>query len=66
MSEKRISSALISVFYKDGLDDIVRTLSGLNVKIYSTGGTYSFIRDIGIDAEKVEDFTGYLRFLEEG
>ena len=63
MSEKKISSALISVFYKDGLDDIVRTLSGLNIKIYSTGGTYSFIRDIGIDAEKVEDFTGYPSIL---
>ena len=63
MSEKKISSALISVFYKDGLDDIVKTLSGLNVKIYSTGGTYSFIKDLGIDAEKVEDITGYPSIL---
>jgi AICAR transformylase/IMP cyclohydrolase PurH (only IMP cyclohydrolase domain in Aful) len=63
MSEKRISSALISVFYKDGLDDIVRTLSGLNIKIFSTGGTYSFIRDLGIEAEKVEDLTTYPSIL---
>jgi phosphoribosylaminoimidazolecarboxamide formyltransferase / IMP cyclohydrolase len=63
MSEKKIHSALISVFYKEGLDDIVRTLSGLNVKIYSTGGTYSFIKDLGIDAEKVEDITGYPSIL---
>jgi phosphoribosylaminoimidazolecarboxamide formyltransferase / IMP cyclohydrolase len=63
MSEKRIHSVLISVFYKEGLDEIVKTLSGLDVKIYSTGGTYSFIKDIGIDAEKVEDITGYPSIL---
>jgi AICAR transformylase/IMP cyclohydrolase PurH (only IMP cyclohydrolase domain in Aful) len=63
MSEKKIHSTLISVFYKEGLDDIVKTLSGLNVKIYSTGGTYSFIKDLGIDAEKVEDITGYPSIL---
>jgi phosphoribosylaminoimidazolecarboxamide formyltransferase / IMP cyclohydrolase len=63
MSEKKIHSALISVFYKDGLDNIVKTLSGLNIKIYSTGGTYSFIRDIGIEAEKIEDLTGYPSIL---
>jgi phosphoribosylaminoimidazolecarboxamide formyltransferase/IMP cyclohydrolase len=63
MSEKKISSALISVFYKDGLDDIVRTLHNLKVKIYSTGGTYSFIHDLGIPAEKVEDLTTYPSIL---
>ncbi len=63
MSEKKISSALISVFYKDGLDNIVRTLHNLKVKIYSTGGTYSFIHDLGIPAEKVEDLTTYPSIL---
>jgi phosphoribosylaminoimidazolecarboxamide formyltransferase / IMP cyclohydrolase len=63
MSEKKIHSALISVFYKDGLDEIVKTLSGLNIKIYSTGGTYTFIRDLGIEVEKVEDLTGYPSIL---
>jgi phosphoribosylaminoimidazolecarboxamide formyltransferase / IMP cyclohydrolase len=63
MSEKKIHSALISVFYKEGLDDLVKILSGLNVKIYSTGGTYSFIKELGIDAEKVEDITGYPSIL---
>jgi phosphoribosylaminoimidazolecarboxamide formyltransferase/IMP cyclohydrolase len=63
MSEKKISSALISVFYKDGLDDIVRTLHDLKVKICSTGGTYSFIHDLGIHAEKVEDLTTYPSIL---
>ncbi len=44
MSDKRIQSALISVFYKDGLADIVRILHKLDVKIYSTGGTFDFIQ----------------------
>ena len=48
MSDKRIRSALISVYYKDELDEIVRTLDELNVKIYSTGGTFNFIRDLGV------------------
>ncbi|MCX6326040.1 MAG: bifunctional phosphoribosylaminoimidazolecarboxamide formyltransferase/IMP cyclohydrolase [Bacteroidia bacterium] len=63
MSDKRIHSALISVFYKEGLADIVRKLHKLNVKIYSTGGTFSFINDLGIPAEKVEDLTTYPSIL---
>lgn len=63
MSDKKIKSALISVFYKDGLDDIVKTLAANDVKIYSTGGTYSFITDLGIKAEKVEDLTTYPSIL---
>ncbi len=63
MSEKRIRSALISVFYKDGLDDIVRMLHSLGIKIFSTGGTFSFINDLGIPAEKVEDLTTYPSIL---
>ncbi|MDQ1296333.1 MAG: phosphoribosylaminoimidazolecarboxamide formyltransferase / cyclohydrolase [Bacteroidota bacterium] len=63
MSDKRINSALVSVFYKDGLDDIVRTLNELKVQIYSTGGTYSYIKDLGIHAEKVEDLTTYPSIL---
>jgi phosphoribosylaminoimidazolecarboxamide formyltransferase/IMP cyclohydrolase len=54
MSEKRIKSALISVYYKDELEEIVRTLDELKVKIYSTGGTFGFIKDLGIPAETVE------------
>jgi len=63
MSDKRISSALISVFFKEGLEDIVRMLHKLDVKIYSTGGTFSFINDLGIRAEKVEDLTTYPSIL---
>ena len=57
--EKKINSALISVYHKDGLEIIVRTLEKHNVKIYSTGGTWEFINNLGIDAIKVEDITGY-------
>ncbi|MDR0789674.1 MAG: bifunctional phosphoribosylaminoimidazolecarboxamide formyltransferase/IMP cyclohydrolase [Bacteroidales bacterium] len=60
---KRIESALISVFYKDGLDELVRRLDALNVKIFSTGGTFDFISSLGIKAEKVEDLTGYPSIL---
>jgi phosphoribosylaminoimidazolecarboxamide formyltransferase/IMP cyclohydrolase len=63
MSEKRIRSALISVFYKEGLDEIVRTLHSLNIKICSTGGTFSFIKELGIAAQKVEDITSYPSIL---
>ena len=63
MSNKRIHSALISVFYKDGLSDIVTKVHSLGIKIYSTGGTYSFINDLGIPAEKVEDLTTYPSIL---
>ncbi len=63
MSNKLIKSALISVFYKEGLDDIVRTLHSLNVKICSTGGTFSFINELGIPADKVEDLTTYPSIL---
>jgi len=63
MSDKRINSALISVFYKEGLADIVRMLHKMHVKIYSTGGTFTFINDLGIPAEKVEDLTSYPSIL---
>lgn len=63
MSEKIIKSALISVFYKEGLEDIVRALHSLNVKICSTGGTFNFIKELGIPAGKVEDLTTYPSIL---
>ena len=63
MSDKRIQSALISVFYKEGLADIVNILYKLGVKIYSTGGTFSFIDDLKIPAERVEDLTSYPSIL---
>jgi len=63
MSNKRINNALISVYYKEGLDEIVKKLNDLNVRIFSTGGTFTFINDLGIPAEKVEDLTTYPSIL---
>ncbi len=63
MSDKRIKSALISVYYKDELEGIVRTLNELKVKIYSTGGTYNFIKELGVPAETVENLTTYPSIL---
>lgn len=60
---KKIKSALISVYYKDGLDDIVRSLAASGVKIYSTGGTLSFIEGLGVEAHSVEGLTGYPSIL---
>lgn len=56
---KKIQSALISVYYKDGLDKIVELLHEHNVQIFSTGGTQSFIEDLGIPVTAVEDLTSY-------
>ena len=63
MEPKKIKSALVSVFYKDGLEDIVKALDAQGVTIYSTGGTYKFIKDLGIDAVTVESLTGYPSIL---
>jgi phosphoribosylaminoimidazolecarboxamide formyltransferase / IMP cyclohydrolase len=60
---KKIQSALISVFYKDGLEPIVKLLSELGVTIYSTGGTQSFIEKLGIKVMPVEDLTTYPSIL---
>lgn len=60
---KKIRTALISVFYKDRLDEIVEKLYALNVKIYSTGGTYEFIKGLNIPVESVETLTGYPSIL---
>ncbi|MFM2285886.1 MAG: hypothetical protein RLZZ543_1383, partial [Bacteroidota bacterium] len=62
-SSKRIQSALISVFYKDGLDSIARKLQSLGVTVYSTGGTRSFLEDLGLDVVAVEDLTSYPSIL---
>ena len=63
MGVKKIKSALISVFNKDGLDEIVKNLDKNGVTIYSTGGTQSFIEGLGIKVERVEDLTSYPSIL---
>lgn len=60
---KKINSALISVFYKDGLDVLARKLHEMEVTIYSTGGTQKYIEDLGIPVMAVEDLTSYPSIL---
>jgi len=62
-NEKTVKSALISVFSKDGLEPIVRKLNEQGVIIYSTGGTQSFINDLGIEVVPVEEVTSYPSIL---
>lgn len=61
--DKKIQSALISVFYKDGLEPIVRLLSELGITIYSTGGTQKFIEDLSLPVVPVENLTTYPSIL---
>jgi phosphoribosylaminoimidazolecarboxamide formyltransferase/IMP cyclohydrolase len=56
---KKISRALISVFYKDNLEPIVHALAKNNVEFVSTGGTQDFIEKLGYKVTRVEDLTGY-------
>lgn len=60
---KKIKSALISVFYKDGLESIVKELARLGITIFSTGGTQKFIEELGIEVIAVENITSYPSIL---
>lgn len=60
---KPIQSALISVYYKDGLEEIVRELNKYDVAIYSTGGTKTFIEQLGIPVTPVETLTSFPEIL---
>ena len=60
---KKIKTALISVFHKDGLEDILKLLNINGVKFLSTGGTQTFIQEQGYPCEAVEDLTGYPSIL---
>lgn len=60
---KKISSALISVFYKEGLEPLVRALHQLGIQIYTTGGTQTFIENLGIPCIGVETITNYPSIL---
>ncbi len=59
----KIQSALISVFYKEGLDTLAQTLHDQGIKIYSTGGTRKFIEDLNIPVVAIEDLTSYPSIL---
>ncbi len=60
---KKIQSALISVFYKEGLEAIIKELNRLNITIYSTGGTQDFIEKLGVACVPVESLTSYPSIL---
>ncbi|NOT51501.1 MAG: bifunctional phosphoribosylaminoimidazolecarboxamide formyltransferase/inosine monophosphate cyclohydrolase [Chitinophagaceae bacterium] len=60
---KKIQSALISVFYKDGLEPIIKQLDQLGITIYSTGGTQIFIEKLGVKVIPVEELTSYPSIL---
>ena len=60
---KKITSALISVFNKNGIEPIVQTLHQLGVQIISTGGTYDFIQKMGIPVTSVDSITSFPEIL---
>lgn len=59
MASKKISRALISVYYKDKLEPIIKTLAAQGVEFISTGGTQGFIEKLGYKVTPVEELTGY-------
>ena len=60
---RKIQTALISVYHKDGLEDILNELNHLQIKFISTGGTKDFITSLGYECETVEDVSGYPSIL---
>ena len=59
----KIKNALISVYYKDGLEPLVKLLAAQGVQLFSTGGTEQFIKDLNLPVTAVEDLTGYPSIL---
>ena len=60
---KRMKRALVSVFHKDGLDEILKKLHSEGVSFVSTGGTQTFIESLGLPCDAVEDLTTYPSIL---
>ena len=63
MATKQIKTALVSVFHKDGLDELLAKLHEEGVKFLSTGGTQKFIESLGYECQKVEEVTTYPSIL---
>ena len=61
--EKKIKSALISVFSKEGLEQLISLLNKNEVEIYSTGGTQKYIENLGFEVVPVENLTEYPSIL---
>lgn len=64
MSTKKIRSALVSVYHKDGLEPVVRKLAEHGVAFYSTGGTQKYLESLGLACTPVESLTGYPSILD--
>ena len=60
---KKIKTALVSVFHKDGLEELLAKLNADGVKFLSTGGTQAFIESLGYECRKVEEVTTYPSIL---
>lgn len=60
---KKIKNALISVYSKDGIEEIVKKLLKLNINIFSTGGTYEYLKNLGFNIVSVETITSYPSIL---
>ena len=60
---KKIKTALVSVFHKDGLDELLKKLNAEGVKFLSTGGTQKFIESLGYECQAVEEVTTYPSIL---
>lgn len=63
MEPKKIKTALVSVYHKENLDEIIRKLNAEGVELLSTGGTQAFIESLGIACRSVESLTGYPSIL---
>jgi len=61
---KKIETALLSVFHKDGLDRIVQLLVDKDIRILASGGTYDFIKNMGVEVDAVEDVTSFPHILD--
>jgi phosphoribosylaminoimidazolecarboxamide formyltransferase/IMP cyclohydrolase len=61
--KKKVQTALISVYHKEGLEELLRLLHRQGVQLYSTGGTCHYIESLGLPVHKIEDLTGYPSIL---
>lgn len=62
-TQRKIKTALVSVFHKDGLDQLLTALHEEGVQFLSTGGTQTFIESLGFPCRRVEDVTSYPSIL---
>ena len=64
LGAKTVRRALLSVYHKDGVKDIINCLHRLRIEIYATGGTLDFIHQTGCEAQAIETLTGYPSILD--